>query len=76
MPTKSEKLLQLAGKAGTAEEQSRVIPKFPALPDDVRKRFPSVAKYEADVETWRLKTTLVVGTPSDSEKTTKTTTAP
>ncbi len=33
-----------------------VIPKIPQLPDDVRKRFPSFAKWEKDMEEWRVKT--------------------
>lgn len=37
--------------AGTAS----LIPKFPAYPEDVKKRFPSLAKHEELIEAWRVR---------------------
>jgi len=35
----------------------RVIPKVPTLPEDVRKRFPSLVEWEKQMEEWRVKAT-------------------
>lgn len=34
-----------------------IIPKMPKLPDDVKKRFPSLAQWEMEMEEWRVKAT-------------------
>lgn len=31
-----------------------LVQKFPTIPDDVKKRFPSMVKFEQDIEAWRV----------------------
>ncbi len=38
-----------------------VVPKLPKLPDDVRKRFPSLVQWEQDVEKWRVDLATALG---------------
>lgn len=40
--------------------QPEVIQKFPSLPDEVKKRFPSLKDYEDQVEQWRVKTNIAL----------------
>jgi len=37
------------------------INRVPSLPDDVKKRFPSFAKWEQDVEAWRVAANQALG---------------
>lgn len=36
------------------------VPKVPRLPDDVRKRFPTLEKWERDMEEWRTKLNVIL----------------
>lgn len=38
-----------------------VVPKLPQLPEDLKKRFPSVVKWEQDVEKWRQDLAVALG---------------
>jgi len=40
--------------------QPEIIQKLPQVPDEVKKRFPSMAKWEEDLEAWRTKTNIAL----------------
>jgi hypothetical protein len=42
------------------EDFKKSLPKLPRIPDEVKKRFPSMAKYEKDLDDWRDKLLLVM----------------
>jgi len=42
--------------AGTAS----LIPKFPGYPEDVKKRFPSLAEHEQLIEAWRVRANIAL----------------
>lgn len=40
--------------------QPEIVQKFPAVPEDVKQRFPSMKDYEDRVEQWRVKTNIAL----------------
>lgn len=38
-----------------------LIQRLPPLPDEVKKRFPSMAQWETEVEKWRIQANIAIG---------------
>lgn len=59
MPS-AEDLKSFNRKRNAPDVSQEVIDKFPAFPDDVRKRFPSIVAMEKSIEEWRVKTNIAL----------------
>lgn len=44
----------------TSPSTPEIIPKLPPYPEDIRKRFPSLEKHQADLENWRTQTNIAI----------------
>lgn len=54
-----QKSLDRINRTGDADN-ARMIPKFPALPEDLKARFPSLNEFEQRVREWEEKMGLAV----------------
>ena len=45
---------------GSPDNAASLIDKFPAYPQDVKDRFPSLAEHEQRIEEWRVKTNIAL----------------
>jgi hypothetical protein len=52
---KSFSRMQVSQSANT-----EIIPKLPPLPDDVKKRFPSLYDWQRGMEEWRVKANIAI----------------
>lgn len=51
---------QSLGAMAASSDAATLIPKIPKLPEDVKKRFPSLFDWERDMEAWRVKTNVAL----------------
>lgn len=55
-----EDLKSFARKQAADDQSAALIKRFPSYPEDVKKRFPSLVKQEADIEQWRQETNIAL----------------
>lgn len=60
MPYSPAALAKIAHLRTESSAAPEIIPKLPPYPEDVRKRFPSLEKHQADLEDWRVKASIAI----------------